>query len=101
MEYERIVELAQAIVNQKVANYSKDELGPLLRDLQATLSKFCDSFCDWLLMERCRFSFIVDEGPGDSLDLRVLLYFPLPSDALINIDMEISTTEPDKAAQDE
>lgn len=97
MEYDQIVDLAQKIVNQKVAKYSKDELGPLLRELQSTLSKFCDSFCDWLLMESCRFSLIVDEGPGDALDLRVLLYFPLPSDTPIDVILEV---DPEKL-QDE
>ena len=94
MKNERILELAQEIVNQKVAKYSKDDLGPLLRDLQPTLSKFCDSFCDWLLMEACRFSFVVDEGPGDTLDFRVFLYFPLPSDVAFDTTIEVEAAEP-------
>lgn len=100
MENSQVVSIAQAILSQKVAKYSQDEIGDLLVDLQRTFTRFCDSFCDWLLMESPRFSLFAEPGPHDAINLRVVLHFP-PPESETELEASAGDVETEKLPQDE
>lgn len=90
MEKDRIIQTAQAVVNQKVSNYNATgNIGPLLQDLQRTLTVFCNSFCDWLIMGENRFRLDVD-AEGDYVQINVILMFPLEGDIDVEFTTEVS-----------
>lgn len=91
MTRERILQTAQAIVNQKVSQYNDAaDLGPLLKELQVTLTRFCDSFCDWVIMGENRFRLDLQEVEAGHVNINVILLFPLEGDIDVDLQAEVA-----------
>jgi len=76
MDNQKILKLADTIIQERVKIYGRDQLPLLLRDIQRLMTRFCDSFCEWAIMEGKRFEIDVTADEEGFCQVAILLNFP-------------------------
>lgn len=91
MDTTAILKLARAVVNQQLERYEGDDLAGLLRHIQTDLTKLCNSFCDWILMDYPRFTLQVDTDEKENIHINVTMLFPLEDQ--LDVTLEVTADE--------